>query len=122
MWNQHPVADMEFLAAPNTDSFLPHAEFGVVPKDALTKFVEDRASTFLDAARLKSKFESVDRSRVAEEVVHKASIFASTYQTKCKDTGKRRHTFKTCLLVWDTFWIQNCRTTRSCLSGIDVRG
>ena len=102
LWNQHPVADMEFLAAPNTDSFLPHAEFGVVPEDVLTKFVEDRASTFLAAARLKSKLESADRSRVAEEVVQRANIFTSTYQTKCKDTGKRRHTFKTCPLVWDT--------------------
>jgi len=92
---------MEFLAAPNTDSFLPHAEFGVVPKDVLIK-VEDRASTFLAAARLKSKLESADRSRVAEEVVQRANIFTSTYQTKCKDTGKRCHTFKTCPLVWDT--------------------
>ena len=36
-----------------TDSFLLHAEFGVVPEDVLTKFVEDRANTFLAAARLK---------------------------------------------------------------------
>ena len=67
----------------------------------LTKFVEDRADTFLAANRLKSKLESADRSRVAEEVVQRASIFSSTYQTKYNDTGRRRHTHKTCPLVWD---------------------
>ena len=99
MWNHHPVVDMEFLATPNTDNFLPYAEFGVVPEDVLTKFIEDRASTFLVTARLKSKLESADLSRVAEEVVHRASIFTSTYKTKCNDTGKRRHTHKSCPLV-----------------------
>ena len=89
LWNQYPVAGTEFLKTPNTDSFLPHAEFGVVPKDVLTKFVKDRASTFLAAARLKSKLESGDWSRVVEEVVQRVSIFTSTYQTKCDDNGKR---------------------------------
>ena len=51
-WNQHPVADIEFLAEPNMDSFLPHADFGVVSEEVLTKFVEDSADTFLSAARL----------------------------------------------------------------------
>ena len=41
------MADMEFLAKPNMDSFLPHAEFGVVPEEVLAEFVEDRAGTFL---------------------------------------------------------------------------
>ena len=102
LWNQHPVTDMEFFALPNTDSFPPHAEFGVVPEDVLTKFVEDRAGTFLAATRLETKLESADQSRVAEEVVQRASIFSSTCQTKCNDTGRRRHTHKTCPLVWDT--------------------
>ena len=93
---------MECLASPNADSFPPHAEFEVVPKDVLTNFVEDRANTFLAATRLKSKLESADRSRVAEEVLQRASIFSSTCQTKCNDTGRRRHTHKTCPLVWDT--------------------
>ena len=101
-WNQYPVADMEFLETSNTDSFLPHTKFGVVPDNVLTKFAEDRASTFLAAARLKSKLESVDRSRVAEEVIHRASIFTSTCKTKCNNTGKRRHIHKSCPIVWDT--------------------
>ena len=67
----------------------------------LTKFVADRADNFLTATRLKSKLESADRSRVTEEVVQRASIFASTYQTKCNDTSKRQHTHKSCPSVWD---------------------
>ena len=93
---------MECLASPNADSFPPHAEFEVVPKDVLTNFVEDRANTFLAATRLKSKLDSADRFRVAEEVVQRASIFTSTYQIKYNDTGKRRHTHKSCPSVWDT--------------------
>ena len=45
-WNEHPVADMEFLAKPNMDSFLPHAEFGIVPEEVLAAFVEDRAGKY----------------------------------------------------------------------------
>ena len=57
-----------------------------MPEHVSTKFVKDRVNTFLAAARLKSKLESADRSRVAEEVVQRASIFTSTYQTKCSNT------------------------------------
>jgi len=63
---------MEFLAKPNMDSFLPHAEFGVVPEDVLEEFVKDRAGTFLAATKLIAKLESVDRARTAEEVVQRA--------------------------------------------------
>ena len=73
---------MEFLAKPHMDSFLIHAEFGVVPEEVLTKFVEDRADTFLAATRLMSKLESVDRAKATEEVVQQANVFSSTYQTK----------------------------------------
>ena len=75
-WNEHPVADMEFLAKPNMDSFLPHAGFGVVPEEVLADFVEDRAGTFLAATKLITKLESVDRARAAEEVVQRANIFS----------------------------------------------
>ena len=101
-WNEHPVADMEFLAKPNMDSFLPHAGFGVVPEEVLADFVEDRAGTFLAATKLITKLESVDRARAAEEVVQRANIFSSTYQTKDVDGKKWRHTFRTCPLVWGT--------------------
>ena len=93
------MTDMEFLAKPNMDSFLPHAEFGVVPEEVLEEFVEDRAGTFLAATKLIAKLESVDRARTAEEVVQRAHVFSSTYQTKDVDGKKWRHTFRTCPLV-----------------------
>ena len=48
--------------------------------------------------------ESADWSRVhsTEDVVQRASILTGTYQTKYNNTGRRGHTHKTCLLVWDT--------------------
>ena len=69
------MADIEFLAEPNMDSFLPHADFGVVPEEVLTKFVQDRADTFLAATRLTSRLESADRATAAEEVVQPANVF-----------------------------------------------
>ena len=100
--NEHHVADMEFLAKPNIDSFLPHAEFGVVPEEVLSEFVENRAGTFFATEKLIGKLEAVDQARVAEEVVQRANAFSSTYQTKYVDGKKWRHTFKSCPVVWDT--------------------
>ena len=71
-WNKHLVADMEFLAKPNIDSFLPHTESGVVSEEVLAEFAEDRAGTLLAATKFITKLESVDRARVAEEVVQRA--------------------------------------------------
>jgi hypothetical protein len=68
----------------------------------LTKFVEDRADTFLAATRLTSRLESADRATAAEEVVQRANVFSSTYQTKDVEGKKWRYTYKTCPLVWDT--------------------
>ena len=101
-WNQYPVANTKFLAEPNMDSFLPHADFGVVPEEVLTKFVEDRADTFLAATRLMLKLKSADRATAAEKIMQRANIFSNTYQTKDVKGKKWRHTFKTCPLVWDT--------------------
>ena len=70
-----------FLSKPHTDSFLPHAEFGVVPEEVLAKFVEDRADTFLAATRLMSKLEYVDRAKATEEVVQVGGI-STLWQTR----------------------------------------
>ena len=64
------MANTEFLAKPNMGSFLPHTDFGVVSEEVLTKFVEDRADTFLAATRSTLRLESADRATEAEEVVH----------------------------------------------------
>ena len=73
LWNEQHKANVEFFQAQDYP-FLPHTEGGMVPDEVLYEFTNERADTFLAAARLMSKMKSSDRVGGAEEVVQRLAV------------------------------------------------
>ena len=77
----------------------------MAPEKVLCEFVNDKANTFLAVSKLLSKFESVDRSRGAKEVVQRLNTLfcgISGFDKSVKRESKERSTFLNFPLVWDT--------------------
>ena len=102
-WNKTCVVNAGFLQA-NTDYFLPHANYGLVPDEVLCKFVQGKVDVFLAGTRLLSDFESAHCPREVEDVVQRLNIFCGIFDVdkNGKREPKKRSTILNCPLVWDT--------------------
>jgi hypothetical protein len=87
-----------------TNSFLPHATYGLVTDEVLYKFAQGKTYAFLAGTKLLSKFESASRFREAEEVVHRLNIFRGIFgfDKSDKRETKKRSALLNSSLVWDT--------------------
>ena len=105
LWNSRRVADSSFLSESNMDSFMPHSVYGVVPGDVLDSFIEKHAGPFSSATQLKTRLESADCTKSAEEVVQRMCLAQSSYGfegLEINQAKRKTATFLTCPLVWDT--------------------
>ena len=64
LWTRVHIVNTEFLQ-PDTNSFVSHADFGVVPEKVLCKFINDKGNTFMAVSKLLTKFEPSDRPKGA---------------------------------------------------------
>ena len=100
VWNRYRRIDRGFLGTAST-SFLPHASLGCVPEEVLDEFVCDRGRMFLAAPRLMERFNSLSLEEGAQKTVARLNLCQNIYSLD-KNNPRKRHTFKSCPLVWDT--------------------
>lgn len=101
LWNSKRVVDSEFVDTEKT-IFLPHANHGYVPEEALHEFCSTRGDTFLAATRLIKKFDQVSLEDQAQRTVQRYNVFQINNSANNGQGCKCRKTPKTCPLVWDT--------------------
>ena len=96
LWNHHRKVNSDFLSA-DSDSFAPFATYGLIPEEVLSKFCEERAHTFMSTTRLMKSFDNMSLLDGAKQTAKRLSLFRSE-----SEATRKRSTFKSCPLVWDT--------------------